>query len=188
MTWWCMEPGHQQTWYWSVWIEFFCLHAKYWYSHFKRFCVSHVYAASYTASHMYAASHSHILTVVHHASMHPDIITNITFVELQMTKKIKKLEKETTMWRSRWENSNKALLEMAEEVRKQFNCGILLLMKTSSHEKVFRVTGLLCGNPPFSVGFPSQWASYAEPWVSLNKHLTGHFLHILQRTFSNAFY
>ena len=34
-----------------------------------------------------------------------------------MTKKIKKLEKETTMWRSRWENSNKALLEMAEEVR-----------------------------------------------------------------------
>lgn len=34
----------------------------------------------------------------------------------QMTKKIKKLEKETTMYRSRWESSNKALLEMAEEV------------------------------------------------------------------------
>lgn len=34
-----------------------------------------------------------------------------------MTKKIKKLEKETTMYRSRWESSNKALLEMAEEVR-----------------------------------------------------------------------
>lgn len=33
-----------------------------------------------------------------------------------MTKKIKKLEKETTMWRTRWENSNRALLEMAEEV------------------------------------------------------------------------
>lgn len=33
-----------------------------------------------------------------------------------MTKKIKKLEKETTMYRSRWESSNKALLEMAEEV------------------------------------------------------------------------
>lgn len=32
-----------------------------------------------------------------------------------MTKKIKKLEKETTMYRSRWESSNKALLEMAEE-------------------------------------------------------------------------
>jgi hypothetical protein len=34
-----------------------------------------------------------------------------------MTKKIKKLEKETTMYRSRWESSNKALLEMSEEVR-----------------------------------------------------------------------
>lgn len=37
-------------------------------------------------------------------------------IGLQMTKKIKKLEKETTMYRSRWESSNKALLEMAEEV------------------------------------------------------------------------
>lgn len=35
----------------------------------------------------------------------------------QMTKKIKKLEKETAMYRSRWESSNKALLEMAEEVK-----------------------------------------------------------------------
>lgn len=33
-----------------------------------------------------------------------------------MTKKIKKLEKETAMYQSRWESSNKALLEMAEEV------------------------------------------------------------------------
>lgn len=33
-----------------------------------------------------------------------------------MTKKIKKLEKETTMYRSRWESSNKALLDMVEEV------------------------------------------------------------------------
>lgn len=33
----------------------------------------------------------------------------------KMTKKIKKLEKETTMYRTRWESSNKALLEMAEE-------------------------------------------------------------------------
>ncbi|XP_056154315.1 alpha-taxilin isoform X2 [Lampris incognitus] len=33
----------------------------------------------------------------------------------KMTKKIKKLEKETTMYHSRWESSNKALLEMAEE-------------------------------------------------------------------------
>lgn len=35
---------------------------------------------------------------------------------IQMTKKIKKLEKETAMYRSRWESSNKALLEMGEEV------------------------------------------------------------------------
>ncbi|KAJ3609435.1 hypothetical protein NHX12_023956 [Muraenolepis orangiensis] len=33
----------------------------------------------------------------------------------KMTKKIKKLEKETTMYRSRWESSNMTLLEMAEE-------------------------------------------------------------------------
>ncbi|XP_029427733.1 alpha-taxilin [Rhinatrema bivittatum] len=33
----------------------------------------------------------------------------------KMTKKIKKLEKESSMYRSRWESSNKALLEMAEE-------------------------------------------------------------------------
>ncbi|XP_046874924.1 alpha-taxilin [Hypomesus transpacificus] len=33
----------------------------------------------------------------------------------KMTKKIKKLEKETVMYRSRWESSNKALLDMAEE-------------------------------------------------------------------------
>lgn len=33
-----------------------------------------------------------------------------------MTKKIKKLEKETIVWRTKWENNNKALLQMAEEV------------------------------------------------------------------------
>ncbi|XP_027986112.2 gamma-taxilin isoform X4 [Eptesicus fuscus] len=35
----------------------------------------------------------------------------------KMTKKIKKLEKETILWRTKWENNNKALLQMAEEVR-----------------------------------------------------------------------
>jgi len=34
-----------------------------------------------------------------------------------MSKKIKKLEKDTAMYRERWENSNKTLLTMAEEVR-----------------------------------------------------------------------
>ncbi|XP_067580872.1 gamma-taxilin-like isoform X2 [Pseudorca crassidens] len=33
----------------------------------------------------------------------------------QMTKKIKKLEKEMIIWRTKWENNNKALLQMAEE-------------------------------------------------------------------------
>ncbi|KAL1021750.1 hypothetical protein UPYG_G00017510 [Umbra pygmaea] len=33
----------------------------------------------------------------------------------KMTKKIKKLEKETTLWRNKWENNSQALLQMAEE-------------------------------------------------------------------------
>lgn len=40
----------------------------------------------------------------------------ISFFFYQMTKKIKKLEKETAMYRSRWESSNKALVDMAQEV------------------------------------------------------------------------
>jgi len=35
-----------------------------------------------------------------------------------MTKKIKKLEKETTLWRTKWETNNQTLLQMAEEVRR----------------------------------------------------------------------
>lgn len=45
------------------------------------------------------------------------VVTVLFALCLQMTKKIKKLEKETAMYRSRWESSNKALLEMAEEVK-----------------------------------------------------------------------
>ncbi|KAG7221799.1 hypothetical protein INR49_017065, partial [Caranx melampygus] len=33
----------------------------------------------------------------------------------EMTKKIKKLEKETTQWKTKWESNNQALLQMAEE-------------------------------------------------------------------------
>uniref|UniRef100_A0A674AS44 Taxilin gamma n=2 Tax=Salmo trutta TaxID=8032 RepID=A0A674AS44_SALTR len=33
----------------------------------------------------------------------------------KMTKKIKKLEKETSLWRTKWETNNQALLQMAEE-------------------------------------------------------------------------
>ncbi|CAB1327473.1 unnamed protein product [Coregonus sp. 'balchen'] len=38
-----------------------------------------------------------------------------TQLKQQMTKKIKKLEKETTVWRTKWETNNQALLQMAEE-------------------------------------------------------------------------
>ena len=51
---------------------------------------------------------------------------------LQMTKKIKKLEKETAMYRSRWESSNKALVEMSEEVKQLcFYCFLLPLLQSS---------------------------------------------------------
>ncbi|PWA32808.1 hypothetical protein CCH79_00018054, partial [Gambusia affinis] len=45
----------------------------------------------------------------------------------KMTKKIKKLEKETTQWRTKWESNNQALLQMAEESRCVWNT---LLQKT----------------------------------------------------------
>lgn len=38
------------------------------------------------------------------------------FLILQMTKKMKKLEKDTATWKSRFENCNRALLDMIEEV------------------------------------------------------------------------
>jgi len=37
-----------------------------------------------------------------------------------MTKTIRKLEKESNMWKTRWENTNHSLLQMVDEVR--FNC------------------------------------------------------------------
>lgn len=49
-----------------------------------------------------------------------------------MTKKIKKLEKETAMYRSRWESSNKALVDMAEEVH-----GALWIIKLTVIERCF---------------------------------------------------
>ena len=35
---------------------------------------------------------------------------------VQMTKTIRKLEKESNMWKTRWENTNHSLLQMVEEV------------------------------------------------------------------------
>ncbi|XP_036091636.1 gamma-taxilin-like isoform X2 [Rousettus aegyptiacus] len=56
----------------------------------------------------------------------------------QMTKKIKKLEKEMLIWRTKWENNNKALLQMAEEktIRdKEYRAS---QMKLERLEKLFR--------------------------------------------------
>lgn len=38
-----------------------------------------------------------------------------------MTKKMKKLEKDTATWKSRFENCNRALLDMIEEVSRLFD-------------------------------------------------------------------
>ncbi|XP_074643809.1 beta-taxilin-like [Tubulanus polymorphus] len=56
----------------------------------------------------------------------------------KMTKKIKKLEKDTTMWKTRWEQSNKALIDMVEEKtqsEKQINT---LQLKVTKLEKLCR--------------------------------------------------
>ena len=45
----------------------------------------------------------------------PILYTFIAVVLLQMSKKICKLEKETSSWKQRWEKSHQALLEMAAD-------------------------------------------------------------------------
>ncbi|XP_051919928.1 gamma-taxilin isoform X1 [Hippocampus zosterae] len=44
-----------------------------------------------------------------------DVFTTFRQEMEKMTKKIKKLEKETTQWRTKWESNNRTLLQMAEE-------------------------------------------------------------------------
>ena len=51
-----------------------------------------------------------------------------------MAKKIKKLEKETAMYRERWENSNKALLSMAEEVSHEMCASVFEAAILATHE------------------------------------------------------
>ena len=46
-----------------------------------------------------------------------DMFANFKRDMERMSKQIKKLEKETEAWKSRWETSNKALLKLSEEVR-----------------------------------------------------------------------
>ncbi|XP_013414749.1 alpha-taxilin [Lingula anatina] len=56
----------------------------------------------------------------------------------KMGKKIKKLEKETTMWKTRSENSNKALLDMAEEKTRSDKELAMLQQKIGRLEKLCR--------------------------------------------------
>ncbi|XP_070318230.1 gamma-taxilin isoform X2 [Odocoileus virginianus] len=56
----------------------------------------------------------------------------------KMTKKMKKLEKEVIMWRTKWENNNKILLEMAEEKTVCDKKYKLFQIKLERLEKLYR--------------------------------------------------
>ncbi|XP_051494155.1 alpha-taxilin [Apus apus] len=107
----------------------------------------------------------------------------------KMTKKIKKLEKETTMYRSRWESSNKALLEMAEEKTLRDKELEGLQVKIQRLEKLCRALQTerndlnkkvqdLCAHPPRADTHPrdparegseAQGAAPAEDFLHLGK-------------------
>ncbi|XP_075394967.1 gamma-taxilin isoform X1 [Tenrec ecaudatus] len=107
----------------------------------------------------------------------------------KMTKKIKKLEKETIVWRTKWENNNKALLQMAEEktVRdkeyKAFQiklerleklCRALQTERNELSEKVqfleqqvaLRAVGV--DLPPLAAQSPTTLESHGEPSLADN--------------------
>lgn len=96
----------------------------------------------------------------------------------KMTKKIKKLEKETAMYRSRWESSNKALLEMAEEkaVRdRDFEAlqgkvqrleklrRALKVERNELNKKVQHLSGEPCGDPERDSPSPPPTDCLLEP-------------------------
>uniref|UniRef100_A0A8C6U9V6 Taxilin alpha n=1 Tax=Neogobius melanostomus TaxID=47308 RepID=A0A8C6U9V6_9GOBI len=96
----------------------------------------------------------------------------------KMTKKIKKLEKETAMYRSRWESSNKALLEMAEEksVRdRDFEAlqgkvqrleklrRALKVERNELNKKVQNLSGEPCGDPERDSPSPPPTDCLLEP-------------------------
>ncbi|XP_060992095.1 gamma-taxilin-like isoform X3 [Dama dama] len=56
----------------------------------------------------------------------------------KMTKKMKKLEKEVIMWRTKWENNNKILLEMAEEKTARDKKYKVFQIKLERLEKLYR--------------------------------------------------
>ncbi|MEE6484151.1 hypothetical protein FKM82_013768 [Ascaphus truei] len=105
----------------------------------------------------------------------------------KMTKKIKKLEKETTMYRSRWESSNKALLVMAEEKTLRDKEQDALQAKIQRLEKLCRalqterndlnkkVQGLSEQGPPTPVPCPDEEAPDTPPE-----------LHVLQEEFASC--
>lgn len=104
----------------------------------------------------------------------------------KMTKKIKKLEKETAMYRSRWESSNKALLEMAEEkaVRdRDFEAlqgkvqrleklrRALKVERNELNKKVQSLSGEPCMDPERDSPSPPPSECLLEPGLSTNSCL-----------------
>ncbi|CAB1320383.1 unnamed protein product [Coregonus sp. 'balchen'] len=73
----------------------------------------------------------------------------------KMTKKIKKLEKETSMYRSRWESSNKALLVMAEEGKVGRLEKLCRALQNERNELSKKVQGLSAGPEDNSPGVES---------------------------------
>lgn len=101
----------------------------------------------------------------------------------KMTKKIKKLEKETAMYRSRWESSNKALLEMAEEKSVQdrdFEAlqgkvqrldklrRALKVERNELNKKVQNLSGEPCDDPGTDSPSPPPTDSLLEPGLVFN--------------------
>jgi len=84
----------------------------------------------------------------------------------KMTKKIKKLEKETSLWRTRWENSNKALVEMAEEKTRADREASLQQAKIARLEKLCRALQAERHKPPGTVGESAELIKDLEATVA----------------------
>ncbi|KAM8750142.1 gamma-taxilin-like [Rhynchonycteris naso] len=67
-----------------------------------------------------------------------ELFTTFRLEMEKMTKKIKKLEKEIIIWRTKWESNNKVLLQMAEEKTIRDKEYKSLQMKLELLEKLFR--------------------------------------------------
>jgi myosin heavy subunit len=67
-----------------------------------------------------------------------DVFTSFKTEMDKMSKKIKKLERDTTMWRQKWESSQKALITMAEQKARSDKDASLLQNKISKLESLCR--------------------------------------------------